>query len=447
MKKVLVFLLRVILTLVVPAIFVGLIIFALQQSFAVGLVILLGSIVVQVILANKFEDEFSFGEFKSLSFEEHTEDECRSKRLNILFNLTKIASVLAFLQLIRVNYPSTNPFGNLGLAIVISVISIGLLITIFKKRGSSYSTLRTCLVLIVVCLISTFFYLYFGTQLLWALLALFVVSAFLFDGFEELEDKFGLPDFSFIVSSSIIFVLTAIVSTIIQYWRGISGFFIKFWELISNFFIKFNIEIWGLSVWFWLLGLIVLLAIWFFIVKLIKRQRSRKEAKAKMIKEEEEKQKRLKAKKEEEEKQKKIEEEKTEKKMQRLQDIISSLKERSLSLEDLVYLAKNSHQINIDGHLDTLTKVIKWEEFFQISQLKRQIVWSPGLEDVLSFVSALYGKSYKDEELKLILGSLKNLYEITSPYPEFRGFNQLNSLFEKTTSEIPRAWFRPTESA
>jgi hypothetical protein len=444
MKKILVFLLRVILTLIVPAIFVGLIIFALQQSFAVGLVILLGSIVVQVILANKFEDEFSFGEFKSLSFEEHTEDECRSKRLNILFNLTKIASVLAFLQLIRVNYPSTNPFGDLGLVILISVISILLLITIFKKRGSSYSTLRTCLVLIVVGLISTFFYLYFGTQLLWALLALFVVSAFLFDGFEELEDKFGLSDISFIVSSSIIFVLTAIVSTIIQYWRGISGFFIKFWEVISNFFIKFNVEFWGLSVWFWLLGLIVLMAIWFFIVKLIKRQRSRKEAKAKMIKEEEEKQKRLKAKKEEEEKQKKAEEEAEKKRIEKLQNILNSL-EKGIAPEDLIYLAKNRLSIKLDSYPESLIKV-NWEEFFQISELKRQIVWQPELEDVLFFFGSLYGKSYKDEELKLILGSLKNLYEIIAPYPEFTGMNKLNNLFEKTTPEIPRTWFRPVES-
>lgn len=430
MKKFLFFFLRALSTLIVPGIFVVATLFALNQTFAIGLVILFSSIIVQILLSgsDKYHYRYNFDRLRSLSLQVDDEYEFIEEISNLTFNLSKFVTVFGALELIRINYPPVNLLGNLGRAIIISLISIGLFIMIFTERRSWYRVIRNSLVLILIILMFALFYVYFGTLLVLWLFAFFLLSTGLFNSYKEFESKLGFSESNFPSTTSIIFFVTIILSIIVQYWRG-----------ISNFFVKLNVRIWGLSLWLWLLILVVLIFIYFFIMKVVGMIRSEKEAEARFAREREERLRRKMVEEEEALRQKSLAEEEEIKKMQAVNTIVASLKEGSFpqgstGLKDLIYLARNFRYIRADSYTKPLIEEIKWDKFFQISLLKKQIIWNPGLESVLYFLSELYSESYDDEELSLIISSLENLCKVISEFSEFTGFSALSKLLEKIFS-------------
>lgn len=436
MKKVLNFLFKGIMTLLLPAILVGLIFVALNQSFGVGLVILFFLFIIQFILGIKFKDQFGWSKHDSLSLVDCLEDMRWSKVLNILFNAVKIVTVLSALYFINLNYPFANPLNDTWLAIIIALTSIGLFILLFKKSYVFYRILRICFSIIILITFITFFYLYFGTQLLWLLFFLFLVITFLFNGFIELEKKLKDNDFLIISFCNVIFLLTAIISTIIQYWSGIQNFFYRFWTS------TFSFKIANLSIVFWILGLIAIFVITVLIVKLVKKQRLRKEMKLKALKAQEKEEKAEKEQKEREEKEDKARKEKKEK----LLSIIASIEKEGgyLFRDEIVFLSQNRNSIEINEKLISMfinhlfePVQFDWKQLITISEVKKQLVWSYYLEYGLVWLDFLYNKSFKDEELEKILKSINGLYEIAYSYKEYRGFETLIQKLNLVTREIP----------
>lgn len=167
--------------------------------------------------------------------------------------------------------------------------------------------------------------------------------------------------------------------------------------------------------------------------------RSEKEAEARLAREREERLRRKKVEEEEALRRKNLAEEEEMKKVERVNTLVTSLKEGSFpqgstGLKDLIYLARNRRYIRADSYTKALVEEIKWDKFFQISLLKKQIIWNPGLESVLYFLSELYSESYDDEELSLIISSLENLCKFISEFSEFTGFSALSKLLEKKFS-------------
>jgi hypothetical protein len=422
MKKLFLFLVRAIAVLFVPAFFVAVVIFALGQTFAIGLTVLSALIIIQAILSDQLEEQFNWDEWKNLSFDSEylSVEEMRSKVLNIMSNLVKVFVIMSVLRLVYSHYGEINPFGNLGVAIAISVWFIFALIYILSRR-QAYEKLRICLSLAVIVAITASAYLYFGTQVMWLFPILAAAFSFLFGGFSELEEK--VSDYLISTWFSLILFLAAIVSTIFQFWNSISGFFVG----IFSFKLLLGMEVWAALLVVAILFLVIWVILWYK-----KQQRSRKNAQDRLLKEAGEKESRL-AREAELKAKKEVADAEIQEKIEK---ILVVLDKKEIDREALIFLSQNKDQCLSKLNIVNLTKV-NWEEYFLISSVKRQMVWNNNLEGILSMFRSLYDRSYQDEDLTAIIESFRALRDFIGMTSDFRGYSQINGILSDLTKGMP----------
>lgn len=409
----------------VPSFFVGISIIALNQGLATGLAVLLASLVAQIILGGKLEveEDFAWDRFHSLSFHGCEIYEIKEKLHNIYSNLVKIWTVWAVLFLVLNNYDFKSSFGQSGLIIfgLVSVIVLGLVMR--RKYDGSYEKFRAFLSVATLIVIIVFIYLYFATQLIWLSVLMFIALAFITEDFEELN--FG-QNTSFVFL--FLFCLTAVVSTIYQFWHNIGLAMQNAWNYLFSF--DFSHPIWLV------IGLIVLAVAIMILVRYIRSKRVEKMALAAIALEEArqlalQKEKRAKEKSEEEAAKAKTQEE--------LKEISASLQDGSISAKQLIFLAKHRDLYLGKITMEPLTQVNP-EDFFLISKIKKQIIFDNGLSDVVGLFNYLYRKSYHDEELRVIIKWLQKLHRFIDDYKDFQGYQAFKDMMTQNTRDIPDQW-------
>ncbi len=390
---------------------------------------------------SKKYDIFSWDEYSDLSFksEECSKEEIRSKALNIMFNLSRLAVLFFFMWLIIINYEYTNHFGNLGYAISISLTFILVLIYIFKRGRCSYENLRGILALITTIAIGIFTYLYFGTQLIWFAGLFQMILCFVFLAGFDIEKKFKLEDYSFSSVTLAVLILTSTLSTIIQFWSNICDLMIRFWGHVVTISLYQLIS--GLDLYLMVLGTLGFGLLVYLIIRLINRREARKIATAKLLQEETKKQERKEKEDEEKRKEAQAEEIRISEIKAELKTIIEQAQSGTIRNSQLAYLAKNRSYLESGFPIKALAD-ITLNDAFQISDIKKQVTWHHDLEEVLIFINSLYSKSYKDVELQLLLKLLKDLYDYLTQYSDYLGYEIFNQMVEKIIKSIPTKHYR-----
>lgn len=412
MKKIVKFALRTIVVLLVPAIFTGVSVFAISQSFLIGLIVLLSSSAIQIILAKKFSEQFAWAEYDYLDFsrERYLAFERMSAWINLLMNFVKVGTIGSIFYLLLQHFP-TNPFGRTGWIVTLSLSAITLVIFMIKRTDGSYIKLRLVMSVVVAIGIVAGSYLYFGTQVIWLILLLSIVFG-LMNGFKELGDIISddIPAmFSILLSASLL--LTAIVSTIYQFRQAISDF--SYYLFVGN-----NIDF---TIVLQAIGLIAVIAVILLSVKYYRRWKVRK---LRELNRKQEAEAAAKAKAQREEQERAI--------TNNLLNIIATLESGDvLSNDKLVYLAQNLRSLNGSKlAIEPLTKV-EWSGFFTISNVKKQIVWDHRLADVITLFNGLYNKSYNDKELRAITRSINALCRFVDNYKDFAGYEAFNDVLAR----------------
>lgn len=410
----------------VPFFFVGISVLALNLGFAVGLTVLIFSLVAQIILgANlQVEEDFGWDRFDSLSFDGCEIYEIKEKLHNIYSNLVKIWTVLSVFFLILINYDFKSSFGQSGLIIFVLVLVIELGSVMRRKYDGSYEKFRALLSVATLIVIIVFAYLYFATQLIWLPVLMFIALAFITEDFKEL---------SFGQNTSLVLLfflcLVAIISTNYQFWHEICLAVYNVWDYIFSF--DFSNPIWRV------IGLIVLAVAIMILVRYIRSKRADKRALAQLVLEEVEQLELQKAKKAKE----KAEEEAAKVKIQEeLRKISTSLQDGSISAKQLIFLAKHRDLYPAKITVEPLTQVNP-EDFFLISKIKKQIIFDNGLSDVVELFNDLYRKSYYDEELRVIIKWVQELHQFTDDYADFHGYTALRAMIAGATRDIPNEWW------
>ena len=210
-------------------------IFAFNQNFGVGLVIMLGLVVVQLIASMKISD-LEWNEFSSFNFRDMGPDYKVGARFNIIFNLTRVGTIISSLAFLFKSGFEINPFGGLGLtiSIVISVIALVLFLSI-SDLNHNYEYVRGLLAVLAIVLLLVFSYLYFGTQLIWIPALLILVFSYS-KCFYELDDGEYGP-FAFL--APILLGLTSVISTVIQFSQEIIGWIDEVFEMIGVIIMSF----------------------------------------------------------------------------------------------------------------------------------------------------------------------------------------------------------------
>lgn len=442
--------LKVISVVFLPTIFIGILLFALNQSFGVGLTVIVSSLVVQFMLSRKYRDSFHWNTYEHFRFWGLTGEIKFYKTLNILFNATKVATVLGILRLVYLNYSEIlNPFGSLGITIFVCLTIIGILIislSSYNRRGNylrAYEKVRGNLAIVVVLMVVSFVYLTFGTQLIWIpFLAMLAFS--LFDGCGEIEEVLNIDENNLHIGSLLVILLTAIISSTIQFWDGIANFFMTIWA----FLVKVGMYEFIPGGYVWVVFLVIaVLAIIIILARYQgRRDRAKREylriqnetkeilAKEKLQREEQSKDRKIR---EEEEKQKeKLFVEKTWKEIAALEEV---LEKRDITMKELLHIS------SVYSRFDCLSRfkvkhltAIPLKDYFVISLVKKQIVWPASFTSLINMYGFLYSKNYYDGDLKLIISILNDLLTYLGEYKEFTGYKEMEKLIQKT--EIPLTW-------
>lgn len=439
MKKFLKGLLIAVAIAFVPAVFIAVLLFALNQAFAIGLVLILALLIIQSMLCKKNADAFGWNEYEDFILKNRDGNYKFNLKLNILFNLTKVATVLGIFRLIYLNYSEIlNPFGGLGITIFIALTTISILAVSLNKHIRSYEVIRGGLGIIVGLTIVGFVYMTFGTQLIWIPLGVLMIFGMLFGAFKEIEDVMDGKDALSILLPIIISIVT-LISTIIQFWSYIAGFFSIIGSFIANVATYELIP--SIPVWLMLLS-----AAFITIVILSAQYTGRKDR---------EKRERLKLQNEKEAKaieEKKIKDEQRasseqadktfkEETLKFIEALSISLKDRSAKKNEVVLLSSavvkfgyNYLQLFTASALTDIALV----QFFIVSELKQQIVWEADFEVVLKMYTALYTRNYEDCDLAKIIGQFEHLVSYINPYKELYGYPQFKDKIEET--KIPVTW-------
>lgn len=434
MEKIKNYFLRFYWALIAPAIFLGVVV-TTHHSPITALIGGFSVMLIQIILRFKFEGSFEWNEYEDISFDGESYFN-HNKAFNIGFNITRVAAIAWVLLIIFREYLTIlRPFGEIEVEVAIFLIAIISLLSLKRfLRLQPYEKIRFIFSLLISMMLLVSCYLFFGTQLVWlpfGLFALFGVNG----GFRELDDVFRTLRRIDIKFSCLFLVLgsllIAIISTIVQFWNSMSALTISFWSHVLSIGIYELIP--GLEIWLIIIGLFVITISAFFIIKFIKRRLAEKRSKL-AIKEAE-----CSKKKAEAEKANYIKEAKA-----KIAEIIEeSLKSKSIIKHELDYLVDK----NLRPYLPVIDleflKLIKWEQYITISQVKKQIVWEHSMKSVISFLDYIYSKTYSDKELSSILLILIDLreYFLNPDYSNFRGVADFKKMFESETLNIPVEFF------
>lgn len=401
----------------------GIIMFAFKQSFGIGLVIMLGLIAVQLIFSMT-TDSLKWNEFRDLNFSRSWENERGSKKINIVFNLTRVGTFVSALVFLFKAEVETNPFGGLGLSIAIVVTIIGLLIFLFKSYYEDYKLFRGSLAIGLIVLLIVFSYLYFGTQLIW-LPVLFSLAISYSKMFWELDKK----EYSeFAILLPILLALTSISSTTIQFWREI----LDWVSGVFNFIVKVIVSILTFELIYVQLWVILSALIACFIIsKTIKAIVKKSAEKAAYLIEVAE----------ENERKEKIAKEKKEKeatmasKANALKNLAAGA---SVSQDDVLFVIEKPNYFYQEEIAKILTHARLFNSFVVVSNVKKQIFYQPRLSTTLELFNDSFKKVTNDEILNGLIAVIDELVEETTKAKPYKGADELLTTISNTCKDFPQ---------
>jgi hypothetical protein len=424
--------LKVVSVIFLTALFIAVVLFALTQSFGVGLVIILGALIVHFLLGYNYPKSFFWGEYRGLSLAGYSNKEKFSKTLNIVFNLVKVLTALSVFRLIYINYSETlNHFGGIAITLIVVLAVILILIMSLNRDERDYRLVRGSLAVLVGLVIISFACMTFGTQLIWIPFVVSLIFGLMFGAFNEIGEIFlGKKKGDHIaISLLIILFLVSIVSTVIQFWSSIVSFFVNVWTIIVAIF-SFKL-IAGLPLWSVFLIIIALATLYYISLYLIRKSNTKKQLLANEAKKAEEK--RLKAEKEAEEKKNK--DLAIENKWKEINALAISLKEKTATVDDLIFIARTC----VVDRFDCLHKfsvksltAVSLDNLYIISDVKKQIVWKQDFLNILCLYSDLYGKNYQDEDLKSIITVFDSSLKHLSKYQDYDGYKGIIKKISET---------------
>lgn len=428
MKKFFIIVLRALTALIVPAIFIGLLLFSLQQSFTTGLLLLFVAMVFQIVLTSEFEDELDWrkewwgNSLCQARYEINKIELSMVKLLNILFNLTKVLSVSAVLVFCYLNFPTVGPLGIIGFIIAAIVMTIILIQVTRHNLSSCRGRFWKLTSIVVYVTIIFFFYLYSDSQVMWIFVILLFTWQCLFRGWRQVKKSFKRERENFFLILAV--AIIAVISTIIQFWGEVSSFC-----KISLINLFRHETVFGIDLGTFLAGLMILAVIAMLSAFLYFRKLER----IKLLKIEE------KEKEEKKEKEDRLREEKEKRESSRkdLLKLLETLKIRPLNKKEFLSLVRYKNDFNFDVSLSSFSR-IDWKEYFMVSTLKEQIVWERNLEEVLFFLDYLYKKSYDDNQLELIIQAIEDLNKFLAPIKRYGGYTRIKEILATSTPNIPK---------
>lgn len=428
MKKFFIIVLRALTALIVPAIFIGLLLFSLQQSFTTGLLLLFVAMVFQIVLTSEFEDELDWrkewwgNSLCQARYEINKIELSMVKLLNILFNLTKVLSVSAVLVFCYLNFPTVGPLGIIGFIIAAIVMTIILIQVTRHNLSSCRGKFWKLTSIVVYVTIIFFFYLYSDSQVMWIFVILLFTWQCLFRGWRQVKKSFKRERENFFLILAV--AIIAVISTIIQFWGEISSFCKINWINLFNYKILFGIDL-GTFILGIIAFAVLAISVFYFHarklekVKLLKIEERRKEEEA--AKEE----KRI------------LERKAIDSTIMELEKIKLALETRPLTKNEVLFLVRNHEYYEFNVPFLSLGR-IDWQDFFTVCTVKRQIVWRYNLSEILTFLNRLYKKSYEDRELKLIIQTINELNNFLAPYTKYVGYARVNEILATNTPNIPK---------
>jgi len=380
------------------------IIFAFRQTFGIGLVIMLGLVAVQLILSMVVE-VLKWDDFNNFSFK-------NDKKINIVFNLTRVGTIISALIFLFKAGVTANPFGGLGLAIAIVSAIIGLLIFLFESSSEDYELFRGCLAISIISMLVTFSYLYFETQLIWIPVFLSLVSSYSKMFWELDDEKYD----SFAIFTPILLGLTGIISSTVQF---------------SNAELFWGITLSGLMIGLLILGIIGVI-LFFFLISYIPYLKKKKLEQKKEIE--------------------KLEEEK------RIVEQFSGIfkygqgihPDLKWKLEDILFIIKHRSNPEVKKRFigsDTasllawglanvnLNKVL----ILSVSDTKKQIVFCDKSADILKLYNESYASTYEDDVLDGLKKVIKTLYQYLNkkPLKDYKGSDDLKKIIRNECGSFP----------
>jgi hypothetical protein len=265
-------------------------------------------------------------------------------------------------------------------------------------------------------------YSYFGTQLVWAAVFLSLLFGVIVDGFKDLREAIGLWKQHLAYSLSVILILVATVSTVMQFWQTIISFFC--YKMIA-----------GLEAYWVLLILAALVASSLFARHLYLR----KKEKTRLRKLEEKKAAEQKEAETIREQEKVAVEKAVNERKLKIADI---LKQNGLSVEDLSFLINNrSHFSDMTLDESSLLVKINMRQYFTICHSKNQIVFHHSIKEVLFWLNSLYIRSYKDTDIKIIKEKVSSLSDYLTQYQHFIGYQAFCDLLDASLDPALRLSF------
>lgn len=251
-------------------------------------------------------------------------------------------------------------------------------------------------------------YIHFGTQFIWVpmiALTCFIDTFFAdprvrrhLDFNEELKYLLWVP------------AVVAFISTLYQFW--------------------FSEIAYGYELWQVLIGVVVILVIIGVIILCIKEAEENKTKKL-------EKQRSIKRNAELEEEKKQREKEANE----RLALVTLAFKaivdEDKVMWNEILYLARYYNQ-DINKFSSILPKIHKapLEQVVSISKIKKQIVWTGDFQVALQVIEKLAIKSYKDEELQLLITQIDDFLKLIDQHKDFTGYKEVMDEVKSRCSTI-----------
>lgn len=397
-------------------------IFAFNQSFGIGLVIMLGLIVVQLILS--LTDTFSWTEFEELSFSRVWDDDKLAKRFNISFNLARVSTIIATLFFIFNSGVILNPFGDIGITIAIVILIISLLLFLFTNELEDYQKLRGCLAIVIIISVLTFAYLYFGTQLIWIPALLSLASSYSKMFWELDDEEYG--GFSFVVP--ILLGLISIISTIIQFWKEIfnwvSELFNSIVEVIASIL---TFELFYVQLWVYISAFIVCFII-SKIVKVIVKKSAEKSARLIELAE----------KKEKEDKKAKEYQEKEAARVSKANFLKNIGAGASISEEEVVFVVERTNYFYQEEIAKILTHARLFDSFVVVSAVKKQIFYQPRLNNVLSLYNDSFKRTTDDKILYGLISVMDDLIEGATKSKPYKGADELLLTISNICKDFPQ---------
>lgn len=358
------------------------IIFAFSQDFGIGLVILLGLVAIQLIIALKAEKlDLAWDGYNQFGFRSLWWAGQRSKRLNIVFNFTRVITIISVLIFSPQSGLGTNPLG--GLVVTISMVLAFVCFVYFAISYANlldYELIRGFAAIIILISLASCSYFYFGTLLIWLPALLSLVFCYS-KGCIELDDCKEDGNFSYYYA---LLLSVSAISTIIQFWLEISNCFGKCFEGIMGFL---TIKIFYVPIWVYL-SVLILWLIYRWIVNV------RADVLAERVRNA------------------KLKEELARQDRDRYNHAQSLKSTGANNKNDILFLQWCYERKEYFSKLEIAKALVSadlFDSFVTVSEIKKKIVFEPKIKDILNMYNYLFLKISDDKVLKAMTDNIKYL--------------------------------------